>query len=171
MSHSMPIVTDQEWFNECVRKHLDESIHNPINFNAYTAEEFENKYGVPLESLFSQDFDPEQDWAVLPIHMDNPFDIESMHPEIIKPIVDFTCDKDKSMPDIQQIIYNGTHTVVKWSDGKTTVVNCREGDEFNKEVGLAMAIARKYFERVSADTPRAEFLHAVENARTIEPKE
>jgi hypothetical protein len=168
----MSLVNDPEYLDELIRKNLDESIHNPISFNAYTAEEFENKYGVPLDSLFDQDFNPHSDWAVLPIHMDNPFDIESMHPSTIQPIsVDFTCDEDKNMPDIQQIIYNGTHTVVKWSDGKTTVVNCREGDEFNKEVGLAMAIARKYFERVSVDTPRAEFLHAVENARTIEPKE
>lgn len=49
------------------------------------------------------------------------------------------------MPSIQEVIFNGTHTVVKWNDGTTTVVNCIVEDDFNYEVGLAMAISRKYF--------------------------
>ena len=163
MSHSMSLITDTEQLDKFVHK-----FNNSVNFNAYTPEEFENKYGVSLESLFNQDPDP--DWTVLS-STNYPLDIKSMHPITVRPTLDFVLNEDKSMPNIQQIIYNGTHTVVKWSDGETTVVNCREGDEFNKEVGLAMAIARKYFERINADTPRAEFLHAVENARTIEPKE
>jgi hypothetical protein len=34
---------------------------------------------------------------------------------------------------------------VFWTDGTKTVVKCQDGDEFNPEVGLAMAIAKKAF--------------------------
>ena len=30
-----------------------------------------------------------------------------------------------------------------WADGSKTVVKCQEGDEFSKEVGLAMAFIKK----------------------------
>lgn len=75
------------------------------------------------------------------------------------------------MPKIDKLFYNGTHTTVKWSDGTRTTVNAAGDDKFNKEVGLAMCIARKYFEdNGRCDTPRAEFLKTVENANPPAPK-
>ena len=76
------------------------------------------------------------------------------------------------MPAIDEVIFNGTHTVVKWDDNSTTVVNCIVEDDFNYEVGLAMAISRKYFERANfSGTPRADFLNTIERARVIDIKE
>ena len=31
-----------------------------------------------------------------------------------------------------------------WDDGTKTVVKCQKGDEYSKELGLAMAISKKF---------------------------
>lgn len=40
------------------------------------------------------------------------------------------------------VIFNGPATIVFWNDGTKTVVKC-EGEAFDKEKGLAMAIAKR----------------------------
>lgn len=45
---------------------------------------------------------------------------------------------------IQRVIFNNPATIVYWTDGTKTVVKCQEGDEYRKETGLAMAIAKKH---------------------------
>lgn len=49
------------------------------------------------------------------------------------------------MPDIKQVIFNGPATIVLWSDRTKTVVKCDDWDVFDKEKGLAMAIAKRAF--------------------------
>lgn len=44
---------------------------------------------------------------------------------------------------IKKVIYNDPATIVYWEDGSKTVVKCGEGDKFDPEKGLAMAIAKK----------------------------
>lgn len=44
---------------------------------------------------------------------------------------------------IKNVIFNPPATIVFWSDGDKTVVQCR-GEEFDPEKGLAMAISRKF---------------------------
>lgn len=46
---------------------------------------------------------------------------------------------------IKKVIFNGPATIVFWGDGTKTVVKCQEGDTFDKELGLAMAICKKHF--------------------------
>ena len=46
---------------------------------------------------------------------------------------------------INDVIFNDPATIVFWSDGTKTVVKCQEGDIFDKEKGLAMAISKKFF--------------------------
>lgn len=46
---------------------------------------------------------------------------------------------------IKDVIFNDPATIVFWSDGTKTVVKCQEGDIFDKEKGLAMAISKKFF--------------------------
>lgn len=48
-----------------------------------------------------------------------------------------------SKPIIKNVIFNEPATIVFWTDGTKTVVKCREGDEFDPEKGLAMAITKK----------------------------
>lgn len=49
------------------------------------------------------------------------------------------------MPRINKVIFNPPATVVMWEDGTKTIVKCTEGEEFKEELGLAMAIAKRYF--------------------------
>lgn len=48
-------------------------------------------------------------------------------------------------PSIKDVIFNNPATIVFWSDGTKTVVKCQEGDTYDPEKGLAMAIAKKFF--------------------------
>ena len=47
--------------------------------------------------------------------------------------------------DIKNVIFAPPATIVFWNDGTKTVVKCQEGDEFSKEIGLAMAICKKHY--------------------------
>ena len=48
-------------------------------------------------------------------------------------------------PAITNVIFNDPATIVFWSDNTKTVVKTQDGEEFDPEKGLAMAIAKKYF--------------------------
>ena len=45
---------------------------------------------------------------------------------------------------IKKVIFNNPATIVYWNDGTKTVVKCQKGDTFSKELGLAMAISKKF---------------------------
>lgn len=47
------------------------------------------------------------------------------------------------VPTIKAAHFNDPVTVVIWTDGTKTIVRCQEGDVFDPEKGLAMAIAKK----------------------------
>lgn len=44
---------------------------------------------------------------------------------------------------IKKVIFNNPATIVYWADGTKTVVKRQKGDRWDKEKGLAMAIAKK----------------------------
>lgn len=46
-------------------------------------------------------------------------------------------------PFIVNVIFNEPATIVFWSDGTKTVVKAQNGEKFDKEKGLAMAIIKK----------------------------
>ena len=58
----------------------------------------------------------------------------------------FKCVKTVSMPEIEKVIYQKDFTIVVWADDERTVVRCSEED-FDKEKGLAMAIAKRFMDR------------------------
>lgn len=47
--------------------------------------------------------------------------------------------------EISKVIFNPPCTIVLWSDKTKTIVRCQEGDTFDPEKGLAMAISKKMF--------------------------
>ena len=51
--------------------------------------------------------------------------------------------KSCRIPHIEKVIYNDPATIIFWSDKTKTVVQCQEGDDYDPEKGLAMAIAKK----------------------------
>ena len=44
---------------------------------------------------------------------------------------------------IKDVIYNAPATIVIWDDGTKTVVKTQNGETFDKEKGLAMAVLKK----------------------------
>lgn len=48
-----------------------------------------------------------------------------------------------SMPSIKNVIFNDPATIVFWNDGTKTIVKAQDGDVFDPEKGLAMAISKK----------------------------
>ena len=53
--------------------------------------------------------------------------------------------KTNYIPEIKNVIFNDPATIVFWEDGTKTVVKCQDGDEFDPEKGLAMAIVKKAY--------------------------
>ena len=53
------------------------------------------------------------------------------------------------LPEIKNVKFNGPATIVFWADGTKTVVKCQDGDDYSKEVGLAMCIVKKAFGNTS----------------------
>lgn len=53
--------------------------------------------------------------------------------------------KNNTSLAIKNVIFNDPATIVFWEDGTKTVVKCQNGDEFDPEKGLAMAIAKKAY--------------------------
>ena len=47
------------------------------------------------------------------------------------------------VPGIKKVIFNNPATIILWVDGTKTVVKAQNGDTFDKEKGLAMAIVKK----------------------------
>lgn len=45
--------------------------------------------------------------------------------------------------EIKEVIFNPPATIVFWADGTKTVVKTQEGEDFDPEKGLAMAISKK----------------------------
>ena len=52
-----------------------------------------------------------------------------------------------TIPDIDEVIFNeaGRATVIRWTDGKKTVVHCGEGETFDRYTGFIACIAKKMF--------------------------
>lgn len=48
-----------------------------------------------------------------------------------------------SVPAIKKVIFNYPATIVLWNDESKTVVKCQDGDIYDPEKGLAMAISKK----------------------------
>lgn len=45
--------------------------------------------------------------------------------------------------DVKKVIYSGPCTIVIWEDGDKTIVRCKKGDTYSKEVGLLMCLAKR----------------------------
>lgn len=71
--------------------------------------------------------------------------------------------RDMSKNKIQKVIFNDPATIVYWTDGTKTVVKCMEGDAFEFEKGLAMAIAKRFL----GDSFKREFKKWLPEEKTI----
>lgn len=53
--------------------------------------------------------------------------------------------KWRSKYNIEKVIFNNPATIVFWEDGTKTVVKRQKGDRWDREKGIAMAIAKKLY--------------------------
>lgn len=51
----------------------------------------------------------------------------------------------KKSDHIKDVIYHPPATIVLWKDGTKTVVKCNDTEQYSKETGLLMCIAKKYY--------------------------
>ena len=51
--------------------------------------------------------------------------------------------KSTQMNLIKNVIFNDPATIILWNDGSKTVIKCGEGEVYDPEKGLAMAISKK----------------------------
>ena len=51
-------------------------------------------------------------------------------------------ENEKNMK-IKNVIFRNPATIVMWEDGTKTIVKCGEGDSYDPEKGLAMAVTKK----------------------------
>lgn len=79
-------------------------------------------------------------------------DYIKMDEEIVKNMMELfetsykkICFGVREVPEIEDVKFNGPATIVFWADGTKTVVKCQEGDTFDPEKGLTMAIAKKLY--------------------------
>lgn len=83
--------------------------------------------------------------------------------------------------NIKDVIFNDPATIVLWSDGTKTVVKCRDGETFDPEKGLALALAKKamgnkynyyeVFNKYVGKYNKKKFQKALDEARNIIPDE
>ena len=67
---------------------------------------------------------------------------------------------------IKKVIFNDPATIILWTNGEKTVVKCSEGDEFDREKGLAMAICKE----ILGDKFKSTFKEfAPEEAKPVDP--
>lgn len=79
------------------------------------------------------------------------FSLEYIH-ELQKLMI--SSSKQQTVPSITNVIYEPPATVVYWSDGSKTIVKASDETNFDREIGLAMAISKRYF-----NNKRSEFLN------------
>lgn len=62
-------------------------------------------------------------------------------------IEDVTAESLKCEPneEPERIVFNGPATIAFWPDGTKTVVKCQDGEPFDPEKGVALAMLKKYF--------------------------
>lgn len=52
-------------------------------------------------------------------------------------------NSSKPLPSIEKVIFNDPATIIFWEDGTKTIVKAQDGDVFDEEKGLAMAMVKK----------------------------
>ena len=79
-------------------------------------------------------------WAWENLCLEPKIDCGSFYPKTFAEAFNF---KPHSIPSIKNVIFNDPATIVFWNDGTKTIVKARDGDIFDPEKGLAMAISKK----------------------------
>lgn len=103
-----------------------------------------NELEVGLVGLTSMYLSP-QDLANMNNEIERKLNSGEVAPKYM-PYRDYARMRDaKSKFEIKDVIFNDPATIVFWTDGTKTVVKVQDGDEFDPEKGLTMAITKKLY--------------------------
>ena len=137
-SFKYPETNDWRYRNELMQEFLEKIVRD-----------FEERFCITDMDVHSMYPDPEKFWT-----KENPHvrikdyitsDIE-VTTSIYKRMINSMYEANPYIrPEIKDVIFNNPATIVFWADGTKTVVKCQEGDTFDPEKGLAMAIAKKVY--------------------------
>ena len=72
-----------------------------------------------------------------------PVDISAEYSSLGHTREGLTLAENWRMKHIKKVIFHDPATIVYWMDGSKTVVKCQEGEKYDPEKGLAMAISKK----------------------------
>lgn len=109
---------------DCDLEDIDMAIRNikcDINNHAWVWENMARKHTVDYSEMYN-------------------IDVAALHPKTFAEAFNF---KPHSIPSIKNVIFNDPATIVFWNDGTKTIVKAQDGDIFDSEKGLAMAISKK----------------------------
>lgn len=105
----------------------------------------------PMESksLITTDIDVESLYPTFALDFSVPTNVvDVVHREILNYITNdiyTTKEAVKTMRDsIKKIIFNDPATIIIWGNGDKTIVKCGEGETYDPEKGMAMAIAKHF---------------------------
>lgn len=61
----------------------------------------------------------------------------------VEDLISMLFGEDIKLELIEKVIFNDPATVIIWADGTKTVVKCQDGETYDPEKGLAMALVKK----------------------------
>ena len=115
-----------------------------------------NIYGIPVYLIGANSanvyeirlaYECEYDSCVIPEETIRKYcasDVLATRHMFMENILNSTCGQETNKKMIiKKVIFNDPATIVYWQDGSKTVVKCQEGDTFDPEKGLAMAISKR----------------------------
>lgn len=102
------------------------------------------RYGDPNDKLYPK-YPNNSDGTIRAVF--NSLDLNQKRAvyEIIGRAINGEPSYGRDLPKIKDVIFNPPATIVFWADNTKTVVKCQEGDDFDAEKGLTMAITKKIF--------------------------
>lgn len=102
-----------------------------------------------MERLITTDIDIESLYPTFALDFSVPTNVvDVVHREILNYITNdiyTTKEANKIMRNsIKKIIFNDPATIIIWGNGDKTIVKCGEGETYDPEKGMAMAIAKHF---------------------------
>lgn len=114
--NQMPELIIRDSFNRWVSRHkLSNLRHDEL---AYILDQVKRKYNLEVKDYIRA------------------YELDSSLYPYFKP-------NTTKLPEIKDVIFNEPATIIIWKDGTKTVVKCQEGECYDPEKGMAMAISKK----------------------------
>lgn len=134
---------------ECVHEHCGQ-VNMPCRACTFGSK-FERKFDVskfyPMTILENMDINSLYPSPMSEVYEYLKNDVKTTQ-EMYEAIMNRRVDKMKNrkyIPEIKDVIFNPPATIVLWADKTKTVVKAQEGESFDPEKGLAMAICKKLY--------------------------